>query len=193
MLRINHLLTALPAFTGDQGVQAASHQRQLSLRHAEVQQRLIDNQGLLNALTRPAASCSSSSSRGGSGNVERLDELLDELRARVERDKEALRQWTALGRPDDQMPPPAATGGTPGLHHGGTVRGQGAAPGLAARLLRFAGGCALALQLMSGDGTPVSCCAEMGLALVWNNYYYAITWCIGFRFGIISKVILYEI
>ena len=111
-------------------MQAASHQRQLSLRYSEVQQRLIDNQGLLNTLEKT--------------RDEQLDYLLAELKARVEQDKEALRQWTALRRLE-----------------GGRIEDTAAvtkAGSLAARLLTFSRGCALALQLMSPDnnGTPVS-------------------------------------
>ncbi|XP_011500419.1 PREDICTED: uncharacterized protein LOC105364228 [Ceratosolen solmsi marchali] len=110
---------------GDQGMHAASHQRQLSLKYYEVQQRLIDNQGLLNILEK---------TRG-----EHLDLLLKELKSRVEQDKEALRQWTALHKiiaaqeisiTNAKNPPPLAT-----------------------RLLEFSRGCAVALQLMNGDGT----------------------------------------
>ncbi|KAK2587701.1 hypothetical protein KPH14_003816 [Odynerus spinipes] len=69
----------------DQGVQAASHQRQLSLKYSEVQQRLIDNQSLLNTLEK-------------AGDPYNLESLLVELKRRVEHDKEALRQWTTLRR-----------------------------------------------------------------------------------------------
>lgn len=53
------------------------------MRYSEVQQRLIDNQSLLNTLEK--------NNRG-------LDKLLGELKKRVEQDKEALRQWTGLRR-----------------------------------------------------------------------------------------------
>ncbi|XP_023289516.1 uncharacterized protein LOC105698426, partial [Orussus abietinus] len=101
----------------DQGVQAASHQRQLSLRYSEVQQRLIDNQSLLNTLEKAS-------------NLT-LENLLDELKRRVEQDKEALRQWTALRK----------TNVCPNAKN----------PALAAGLLQFSRGCGLALQLMSED------------------------------------------
>ncbi|XP_020284409.1 uncharacterized protein LOC109855037 isoform X2 [Pseudomyrmex gracilis] len=103
----------------DQGVQAASHQRQLSLKYSEIQQRLIDNQSLLNTLEKAGGPC-------------RLENLLAELKRRVEQDKEALRQWTALRK---------TTCGTTNAKN----------PPLAARLLQFSRGCALALQLMSED------------------------------------------
>ncbi|XP_012222782.1 uncharacterized protein [Linepithema humile] len=101
----------------DQGVQAASHQRQLSLKYSEIQQRLIDNQSLLNTLEKAGGPCG-------------LENLLAELKRRVEQDKEALRQWTALRK---------MTNGTTNAKN----------PALAARLLQFSRGCALALQFMS--------------------------------------------
>ncbi|KAL0117603.1 hypothetical protein PUN28_010421 [Cardiocondyla obscurior] len=108
----------------DQGVQAASHQRQLSLKYSEIQQRLIDNQSLLNTLEKAGGLC-------------RLENLLAELKHRVEQDKEALRQWTALRK---------STSGPTNTKN----------PALAARLLQFARGCALALQFMSEDN-PQAC------------------------------------
>ncbi|XP_076677925.1 uncharacterized protein LOC143374014 isoform X1 [Andrena cerasifolii] len=102
----------------DQGVQAASHQRQLSLKYSEIQQRLIDNQSLLNTLEK-------------AGDPSGLESLLSELKRRVEQDKEALRQWTALRR--------------------STISGNSKNPPLAARLLQFSRGCELALQLMDQD------------------------------------------
>ncbi|XP_024890984.1 uncharacterized protein LOC112466875 [Temnothorax curvispinosus] len=107
----------------DQGVQAASHQRQLSLKYSEIQQRLIDNQSLLNTLEKAGGPCS-------------LENLLAELKHRVEQDKEALRQWTALRK---------STSGSTNAKN----------PALAARLLQFSRGCALALQLMSEDNPQV--------------------------------------
>ncbi|XP_017796674.1 PREDICTED: uncharacterized protein LOC108577954 [Habropoda laboriosa] len=100
----------------DQGVQAASHQRQLSLKYSEIQQRLIDNQSLLNTLEK-------------AGDPTSLESLLSELKRRVEQDKEALRQWTALRK--------------------STLAGNTKNPSLAARLLQFSRGCELALQLMN--------------------------------------------
>ncbi|XP_070517441.1 uncharacterized protein [Cardiocondyla obscurior] len=111
------------AFVADQGVQAASHQRQLSLKYSEIQQRLIDNQSLLNTLEKAGGLC-------------RLENLLAELKHRVEQDKEALRQWTALRK---------STSGPTNTKN----------PALAARLLQFARGCALALQFMSEDNPQV--------------------------------------
>ncbi|XP_011645581.1 uncharacterized protein LOC105432457 [Pogonomyrmex barbatus] len=107
----------------DQGVQAASHQRQLSLKYSEIQQRLIDNQSLLNTLEKAGGPCS-------------LENLLAELKRRVEQDKEALRQWTALRK---------STSGPANTKN----------PALAARLLQFSRGCALALQFMSEDNPQV--------------------------------------
>ncbi|KYM88921.1 hypothetical protein ALC53_02687 [Atta colombica] len=103
----------------DQGVQAASHQRQLSLKYSEIQQRLIDNQSLLNTLEKAGGPCS-------------LENLLAELKRRVEQDKEALREWTALRK---------STSGSTNMKN----------PALAARLLQFSRGCALALQFMNED------------------------------------------
>ncbi|XP_078032990.1 uncharacterized protein LOC144467880 [Augochlora pura] len=100
----------------DHGVQAASHQRQLSLKYSEIQQRLIDNQSLLNTLEKV-------------GDPSCLESLLSELKRRVEQDKEALRQWTAL--------------------RNSTLAGDTKNPPLAARLLQFSRGCELALQLMT--------------------------------------------
>ncbi|KAH0956310.1 hypothetical protein HN011_008082 [Eciton burchellii] len=108
----------------DQGVQAASHQRQLSLKYSEIQQRLIDNQSLLNSLEKAGGACS-------------LENLLAELKLRVEQDKEALRQWTALRK---------STSGPSNAKN----------PPLAARLLQFSRGCALALQFMNEDNPQVS-------------------------------------
>ncbi|XP_031847387.2 uncharacterized protein LOC116433441 isoform X1 [Nomia melanderi] len=105
----------------DHGVQAASHQRQLSLKYSEIQQRLIDNQSLLNTLEKV-------------GDPSGLESLLSELKRRVEQDKEALRQWTAL--------------------RNSTHAGNAKNPPLAARLLQFSRGCDLALQLMSQDSGP---------------------------------------
>ncbi|OAD56505.1 hypothetical protein WN48_03192 [Eufriesea mexicana] len=107
----------------DQGVQAASHQRQLSLKYSEIQQRLIDNQSLLNTLEK-------------AGDPSSLESLLSELKRRVEQDKEALRQWTALRK--------STFGG-----------GNSKNPPLAARLLQFSRGCDLALQLMNQDNPQV--------------------------------------
>ncbi|KZC10572.1 PREDICTED: uncharacterized protein LOC107188627 [Dufourea novaeangliae] len=106
----------------DQGVQAASHQRQLSLKYSEIQQRLIDNQSLLNTLEKVSDPSS-------------LESLLSELKRRVEQDKEALRQWTALRR--------------------STLAGNTKNPALAASLLQFSRGCDLALQLMTQDSLQV--------------------------------------
>ncbi|XP_043265992.1 uncharacterized protein LOC122405374 [Colletes gigas] len=106
----------------DQGVQAASHQRQLSLKYSEIQQRLIDNQSLLNTLEK-------------AGDPTALESLLSELKRRVEQDKEALRQWTALRK--------------------STFAGNTKNPPLAARLLQFSRGCDLALQLMHHDDPQV--------------------------------------
>ncbi|XP_058807347.1 uncharacterized protein LOC131674910 [Phymastichus coffea] len=117
---------------GDQGVQAASHQRQLSLKHSEVQQRLIDNQGLLNVLERASGT--------------RLDELLVELKTRVEQDKEALRQWSVLRK---------------------TYNDSKNQTSLAAKLLQFSRGCTLAIQLMNSDGAPVSSNGSQS-----GDYYY---------------------
>lgn len=103
-------------------MQAASHQRQLSLKYSEIQQRLIDNQSLLNSLEKAGGPCT-------------LENLLAELKRRVEQDKEALRQWTALRK---------STSGANTKN-----------PALAARLLQFARGCALALQFMSEDNPQV--------------------------------------
>lgn len=107
----------------DQGVQAASHQRQLSLKYSEIQQRLIDNQSLLNTLEKAGGPCS-------------LENLLEELKRRVEQDKEALREWMALRK---------STSGPTNVKN----------PALAARLLQFSRGCALALQFMSEDNPQV--------------------------------------
>lgn len=70
-------------FSAYQRVQAASHQRQLLLEYNEIQQRLIDNQSLLNTLEKAGDPCS-------------LESLLSELKRRVEQDKEALREWIAV-------------------------------------------------------------------------------------------------
>ncbi|EZA52586.1 hypothetical protein DMN91_002037 [Ooceraea biroi] len=123
-----HKIENLSKHTGthkvDQGVQAASHQRQLSLKYSEIQQRLIDNQSLLNTLEKAGGPCT-------------LENLLAELKRRVEQDKEALRQWTALRK---------WTSGPSNTKN----------PALAARLLQFARGCALALQFMNEDNSQVS-------------------------------------
>ena len=110
-------------FSADQGVQAASHQRQLSLKYSEIQQRLIDNQSLLNTLEK-------------AGDPSSLESLLSELKRRVEQDKEALRQWTALRK--------------------SSFAGNTKNPPLAARLLQFSRGCELTLQLMNQDNPRVS-------------------------------------
>ncbi|CAB0045036.1 unnamed protein product [Trichogramma brassicae] len=121
---------------GDQGVQAASHQRQLSLKYSEVQQRLIDNQGLLNALERPRV-------------TGQLDALLAELKRRVDQDKEALRQWSSLRKMESQ----GLLCGGPIGEVGSKQHQQQQQTSLAARLLQFSKGCALALQLMNADGS----------------------------------------
>ncbi|KAL7286149.1 hypothetical protein TKK_0019558 [Trichogramma kaykai] len=120
---------------GDQGVQAASHQRQLSLKYSEVQQRLIDNQGLLNALERPRV-------------TGQLDALLAELKRRVDQDKEALRQWSSLRKMESQGLLCAGL-----IGEVGSKQQQQQQTSLAARLLQFSKGCALALQLMNADGS----------------------------------------
>lgn len=98
-------------------MQAASHQRQLSLKYSEIQQRLINNQGLLNTLEKATSP--------------NLENLLMELKHRVEYDKEALRQWTALRKSN--------------------FRTNTKNPPLAARLLQCARGCGLAFQLMTEE------------------------------------------
>ncbi|XP_033219749.1 uncharacterized protein LOC117174613 isoform X2 [Belonocnema kinseyi] len=118
-----HKLESSGKHTGthkDSGVQAASHQRQLSLKYSEVQQRLIDNQSLLNTLEK--------------STEESLKNLLLELKRRIEQDKEALRQWTALRKSNVDSE-------------------ANKNPTLAARLLQFSRGCTLALQLMSEDSS----------------------------------------
>ena len=100
------------------------------MKYNEVQQRLIDNQGLLNALERPR----------GNGQ---LDSLLIELKRRVEQDKEALRQWSILRKIELNT---SAVGQNESKQQSS----------LAARLLQFSRGCALALQLMNADGCTVS-------------------------------------
>ncbi|XP_048507323.1 uncharacterized protein LOC105685710 [Athalia rosae] len=108
---------------GDQGVHAASHQRQLSLKYSEIQQRLINNQGLLNTLEKATSSA--------------LENLLRELKHRVEYDKEALRQWTALRKSN--------------------FRTNAKNPPLAARLLQCARGCGLALQIIAEETNSNNC------------------------------------
>lgn len=115
----------LPA--GDpHGLRSASHQRLLSLKYSEVQQRLIDNQSLLNTLEK-----------AGGRN---LEELFDELSRRVEQDKEALRQWTSLRKFSGEK------------GRGDNSKEQLA---LASRLLQFSRACGLALQLMNQDSQIV--------------------------------------
>jgi alpha-amylase/alpha-mannosidase (GH57 family) len=109
-------------------MQAASHQRQLSLKYSEVQQRLINNQGILNILEKT--------------RDEQLELLLTELKSRVEQDKEALRQWTALQKITASEKVNVTNVKNP--------------PPLASTLLQFSRGCAVALQLITGDGTVVS-------------------------------------
>lgn len=74
----------------------ASHQRLLSLHHADVQQRLIDNKTLLTMLDKPC--------------LQQLRPLIDMLAQRVQNDKEALFCVTQLKRvqpvPEDK---PVAT------------------------------------------------------------------------------------
>ncbi|KAJ8687003.1 hypothetical protein QAD02_022797, partial [Eretmocerus hayati] len=106
---------------GEQSVQAASHQRQLSLGQTEVQHRLSENEELLEAVEK---ACSS----------EPLSELVSELKARVDQDKEALRQWAALDKSD-----------------GASNTTTDGPSSLAAKLLHFSRGCSLALQLMSSN------------------------------------------
>lgn len=113
-------------------MQAASHQRQLSLKYSEIQQRLIDNQSLLNTLEK-------------AGDPSGLESLLSELKRRVEQDKEALRQWTALRK--------------------STLGGNTKNPPLAARLLQFSRGCDLALQLMHRDNLQVGSEIEFKLGI----------------------------
>ncbi|KAK0094422.1 hypothetical protein PV326_010925 [Microctonus aethiopoides] len=108
------------------GLRSASHQRLLSLKYSEVQQRLIDNQSLLNTLEK-----------AGGRN---LEELFDELSRRVEQDKEALRQWTSLRKFSGEK------------GRGDNSKEQLA---LASRLLQFSRACGLALQLMNQDSQIV--------------------------------------
>lgn len=92
------------------------------MKYSEIQQRLIDNQSLLNTLEKAGGPCS-------------LENLLAELKRRVEQDKEALRQWTAFRK----LTSVANTKNTP----------------LASKLLQFSRGCTLALQFMSEDNPQV--------------------------------------
>jgi hypothetical protein len=74
----------------------ASHQRLLSLHHADVQQRLIDNKTLLTILDKP--------------DLKQLRPLLDTLATRVQNDKEALFCVSQLKRlqPSSEEKPVAA-------------------------------------------------------------------------------------
>ena len=103
-------------------MRAASHQRQLSLKYSEVQQRLIDNQSLLNILVKPSD--------------RNLEELIIELRRRVERDKEALRQWNAVKK----FSGASASAGTAGIAAKNSA--------LASSLLQYSRACNLALRLI---------------------------------------------
>lgn len=84
---------------------------------------MIDNQSLLNTLEK-------------AGDPTSLESLLSELKRRVEQDKEALRQWTALRK---------------STQSGGNAKN----PPLAATLLQFSKGCELALELMSENSPQV--------------------------------------
>jgi hypothetical protein len=75
-----------------------------------------------------------------------LENLLAELKRRVEQDKEALRQWTALRK---------STSGPTNAKN----------PALAARLLQFSRGCALALQFMSEDNPQVGLKGERSMSI----------------------------
>lgn len=121
-------------------MRAASHQRQLSLKYSEVQQRLIDNQSLLNILGKP--------------DDRNLEDLIVELRRRVERDKEALRQWNAVRK---------SSGLSSGSGSGSGTVASAKNPALAASLLQFSRACSLALRLMNDSGPDASNGHEVNL------------------------------
>ncbi|XP_015126122.1 uncharacterized protein LOC107047800 [Diachasma alloeum] len=129
------------------GLRSASHQRLLSLKYSEVQQRLIDNQSLLNTLEKAVG--------------RNLEELSDELSRRVEQDKEALRQWTSLRKTSGEK------------FRGG--EGCKEQPALASRLLQFSKACGLALQLMNGlSGSAESTsswCGEFFSTVIEDDRY----------------------
>uniref|UniRef100_A0A0C9RAY3 GlpV protein n=1 Tax=Fopius arisanus TaxID=64838 RepID=A0A0C9RAY3_9HYME len=128
------------------GLRSASHQRLLSLRYSEVQQRLIDNQSLLNTLEK--------------GVGRNLEELSNELSRRVEQDKEALRQWTSLRKTSGEK------------FRCGDSKEQ---PALASRLLQFSKACGLALQLMNGmpgsTESTSSWCGEFFSTVIEDERY----------------------
>ncbi|XP_008552372.1 uncharacterized protein LOC103574651 [Microplitis demolitor] len=124
------------------GLKSASHQRLLSLKYSEVQQRLIDNQSLLNTLEK--------------ANGRNLTELSTELLRRVEQDKEALRQWTSLRKFTGENNIEIRSSSTHTLYNSaGASAGVSAdnatkeQPSLAARLLQFSRACGIVLEMMN--------------------------------------------
>lgn len=71
-----HRLDELSSSTTCKNLTQSSHQRLLSLRYADIQQRLIDNKTLLTLLDKPA--------------LQQLRPLIETLSDRVQNDKEAL-------------------------------------------------------------------------------------------------------
>merc|ERR1719295_2010126 len=88
---------------------AQSHQRQLSLKSTEIQERLIKNKTLLNVVEPTLENTS-------------LEILLGILQQRIELDKECLFQFTQVKKESN----PAATSGTTATA-GGENGGNGAA------------------------------------------------------------------
>ncbi|XP_034939668.1 uncharacterized protein [Chelonus insularis] len=125
------------------GLRSASHQRLLSLKYSEVQQRLIDNQSLLNTLEKASG--------------RNLEELSNELARRVEQDKEALRQWMSLRK-------------SSGEKDRGDTKEQ---PALATRLLQFSRACGLALELMNNPSVEPrsSWCGEFFSTLIEDERF----------------------
>lgn len=114
----------------------------MSLKYSEVQQRLIDNQSLLNTLEK--------------ANGRNLTELSTELLRRVEQDKEALRQWTSLRKFTGENNIEIRSSSTHTLYNSaGASAGVSAdnatkeQPSLAARLLQFSRACGIVLEMMN--------------------------------------------
>lgn len=83
-----HKIDELSAITINQDPAFSSHQRLLAIGYADIQQRLIDNKTLLTVFEKPA--------------MKQLHQLVDDLAARVQNDKEVLYSVGQIKRIDPQ-------------------------------------------------------------------------------------------
>lgn len=106
---------------------AQSHQRQLSLRVNEIQERLIRNKSLLNAIEPTLESHS-------------LEVLIGILQRRIELDKEVLFQFTQLKK-DETNPSPSQSSSSSVPSSTSSSKSSSSHPSVAPILMKFQRGC----------------------------------------------------